>query len=216
MIQVTGPVAHASYVIAGSAHAGALRRRLEHDPSVTVFCESESLEALRMIQQHAPRVLLLDPALVRTARGAQIVARVKEYPYVDVRVLSQDSGNLPLLLSRHDLALHTASHPLDAFGTRAAHRFAMRSDVQVVVDGERGFLVDLSTAGAQVLTHTRVEPRQSVSVTLADDNEEREVHGLVAWSTVELARSAVSYRAGVSFVDADAGTIDAFCRRNTA
>jgi hypothetical protein len=133
-----------------------------------------------------------------------------------VRVLSQDEGNLPLLLSRHDLALHAASHPLDAWGTRAAQRFAMRSDVQVVVDGERGFLVDLSTAGAQVLTHTRVQPRQSVNVTLADDNEESQVHGLVAWSTVELARSAVSYRSGVSFVDADAGTIEAFCRRNTA
>ena len=33
--------------IAGSAHAAALRRRLEHDPTITVFSEAESLDALR-------------------------------------------------------------------------------------------------------------------------------------------------------------------------
>ena len=43
--------------------------------------------------------------------------------------------------------------------------------VEVVIDGERGFLVDLSTAGAQLVTHTRMHPRQAINMTLADDNE---------------------------------------------
>ena len=216
MTHLPGGAAHTSYVIAGSAHVGALRRRLEHDASVAVLCESDCIEILRLIQRHPPRVLVLDPAVVRTARGAQIVAQVKEHPQVEVRVLSQDAGNLPLILTRHDIALHAASQPHDTFGTRAARRFAMRSDVEVVVDGERGFLVDLSTAGAQLVTHTRMQPRQAINMTLADDNEESLVHARVAWSVVELARSNVTYRAGVTFVNADAGAIEAFCRRNTA
>lgn len=215
-MQMPGAAAHTSFVIAGSAHAGALRRRLEHDSSVAVFSESDCLEVLQLIQRHPPRVLVLDPAVVKTARGAQIVAQVREHSQIDVRVLTQDRANLPLILARHDMALPAASQPIDAFGTRAAQRFAMRSDVEVVIDGERGFLVDLSTAGAQLVTHTRMHPRQAINMTLADDNEESLVHARVAWSMVELARSNVTYRAGVSFVDADAGTIEAFCRRNTA
>ena len=126
-----------AFVIAGSAHAAALRRRLEHDPLVKVFAESESLEALRMVLENPPKVLALDSAVVKTARGALIVARLKEHKGVDVRVLCEDEGNLPVILSQQDIALHAASQPLEGCGTRGAKRFPMKADMEVVVDGER-------------------------------------------------------------------------------
>jgi hypothetical protein len=209
---VTPPTA---FVIAGSAHAAALRRRLKHDPTITVFSESESLEALRLSLEHLPKILALDSAVVHTARGALIVARVKEHKEVDVRVLSEDEAHLPLLLAQQDIALHAASQPIEACGTRGAKRFPIKSDTAVVIDGERSLLVNLSVTGAQVVLPARVQPRQSIFITLIDGKAERRFSALVAWSTVELAKSMVKYRAGVSFVDPDTGTIEAFCRRNS-
>jgi hypothetical protein len=208
---VTPPTA---FIIAGSAHAGALRRRFKHDPTIQVFSESESLEALRSILECLPKILALDSAVVRTARGAQIVDRVKEHKEVDVRVLCEDEAHLPLLLAQQDIALHAASQPIEACGTRGARRFTIRSGAAVVVDGERSVLVNLSVTGAQVVLPARVQPRQSIFLTLIDGTAEKRFSALVAWSSVELAKSVVKYRAGVSFVDPDTGTIEAYCRKN--
>jgi hypothetical protein len=206
---------YTAFVIAGSDNAPALRRRLEHDPTITVFSESESLEALRLILDHPPTMLALDSVVVNTARGALIVARLKEHQHVDVRVLCQDDTNRPLLLADRGIALHAASQPIEECGTRGAKRFPMKSDAEVVVDGERSLLVNLSVTGAQLVLPARVQPRQSIFVTLIDRYAERRFNALVAWSTIELAKSMVKYRAGVSFVDPDTGTIEAFCRRNS-
>lgn len=204
------------FVIAGSSHAPALRRRLEHDPTITVFSESESLDALRLILENPPKVLALDSAIVNTARGALIVSQLREHNGVDVRVLCEDEAHLPLLLGSDEIALHAASQPIEGCGTRGAKRFPMKSDAQVVVDGERSLLVNLSVTGAQLVLPARVQPRQSIFVTLVDQGIERRFSALVAWSTVELVRSMVKYRAGVSFVDPDTGAIEQFCLRNAA
>lgn len=216
MLQNTVTPPPTTFVIAGAAHALALRRRLEHDPTITVFSESESLDALRLILEHPPNVLALDSAVVNTARGALIVARLKEHQGVDVRVLCEDETHCPLLLAREDIALHAASQPIEGCGTRGAKRFPMKSGAEAVVDGERSLLVNLSITGAQLVLAARVQPRQSIFVTLIDGKAERRFSALVAWSTVELAKSIVKYRAGVSFVDADTGAIEAFCLRNSA
>ena len=204
-----------AFVIAGSAHASALRRRLEHDPLIRVFAESESLEALRMVLENPPKILALDSAVVKTARGALIVARLKEHKGVDVRVLCEDEGSLPVILTEHDIALQAASQPLEGCGTRGAKRFAMKADMEVVVDGERSSLVNLSVTGAQLVLPARVQPRQSVLLTLIDHTAEKRFRALVAWSTVELAQSTLKYRAGVSFVDPDTTVIEGFCQRNS-
>lgn len=203
-----------AFVIAGSSHAAALRRRLEHDPTITVFSESESLDALRLILEHPPAVLAFDAAIVNTARGALIVSRLREQSGVDVRVLCEDEAHLPLLLTREDIALHAASQPIDGCGTRGAKRFPMKSDVEVTVGGERSLLVNLSVTGAQLVLPARVQPQQSIRVTLVEAETEQRFSALVAWSTVELAKSMVKYRAGVSFVNPDTGAIEAFCVRN--
>lgn len=204
-----------AFVIASAAHATALRRRLEHDPTITVFSESESLEALRLILENPPKVLALDAAIVKTARGALIVARLKEHAGVDVRVLTEDEASLPVLLVEHEIALHAASQPIEGCGTRGAKRFPMKPDVEIVVDGERSRLVNLSATGAQLVLPARVQPRQSVRLTLIGEKAEKRFSALVAWSTVELAHSAVKYRAGVNFIDPDAVAIEAFCLRHS-
>jgi hypothetical protein len=205
-----------AFVIAGAAHAAALRRRLEHDPTITVFSESESLDALRLILENPPGVLALDSAIVRTARGALIVSTLKAHAGVDVRVLTEDEASLPVLLGNDGLALHAASRPIEGCGTRGAKRFAMKACVEIVVDGERSRLVNLSATGAQLVLPARVQPRQSVRLTLIGEQAGKRFSALVAWSTVELERSAVKYRAGVSFIDPDPPSIEAFCLRHGA
>ena len=90
----------------------------------------------------------------------------------------------------------------------------MKADMHVVVDGERSRLVNLSVTGAQLILPARVQPRQSILLTLVDDQSEKRYRALVAWATVELAQSAMKYRAGVAFVEPDANAIEGFCRRN--
>jgi hypothetical protein len=202
------------FVIAGSAHAAALRRRLEHDPNITVFSESESLDALRLILEHPPKVLALDSTVVKTARGALIVSHMREHGGVDVRVLTEDEEHLPMLLIHHDLPLHAASLPIEGCGTRGARRVTMKPDVQIVVGGERSELVNLSVTGAQLVLPMRLQPRQGVRLTLIHDGSHWRFHGVVAWSTVQLVKSQVKYRAGIAFVDPPAAAIiDAFCAR---
>jgi hypothetical protein len=203
-----------AFVIAGSAHAAALKRRLEHDPTITVFSEAESLDALRLILEHPPKVLALDSALVKTARGALIVAHLRDHAGVDVRVLTEDEEHLPMLLVHHDLPLHAGSQPIEVCGTRGAQRFPMKPDVEIVVDGERSRLVNLSITGAQLVLPARLQPRQSIRVTLLDKSSHTRFHAVVAWSTVELANSLMKYRVGVSFIDPpEASVIEAFCVR---
>ncbi|MSO56965.1 MAG: PilZ domain-containing protein [Acidobacteria bacterium] len=214
MLHQPGLQSPSAFVIAGAAHASALRRRLDHDPSITVFSESESLDALRLILEKPPKVLALDSAIVKTARGALIVSTLKEHAGVDVRVLTEDETSLPMLLVNHSLALQAASEPIEGCGTRGAKRFTMKTGVEIVVDGERSRLVNLSASGAQLVLPARVQPRQSVRLTLIGENAGKRFNGLVAWATVELERSAVKYRAGVSFVDPDANSIEAFCLRH--
>ena len=92
----------------------------------------------------------------------------------------------------------------------------MKSDVEVVVDGERSLLVNLSITGAQLVLPARVQPKQSIRVTLVEEKTEQRFSALVAWSTVEFAKSMMKYRAGVSFVNPNTGAIEAFCLRNAA
>lgn len=205
-------------VIAGAAHAGALRKHLSHNSAITVFCESESLEALKLMLAKPPKMLALDSSVVRTARGALLVSELKENSAVEVRVLTEDEESRLLLLVKPDVTLHAASHPLEeGCGTRSARRYPMKN-VEVVIDGERSRLVNLSTSGAQVLMNGRVQPRQNLGFTLLDEAEaiETKLRALVAWSAVELGKSAVRYRAGLKFVNPPKDLLETFCTRHAA
>ena len=202
-----------AFIVVGAAHTAALRKRLSHDASVVVFCESESLVALRAILTRPPKLLALDASVVRTARGALLVSRLKEHA-VEVRVLTNDADKVPLLLSQPEAELHSVSQPLDdGCGTRGARRFPM-SNKQVVVDGERSELVNLSVTGAQVILPARLQPRQSIRFILLDGSAEVRFRAQVAWSSIELLASAVRYRVGLAFTDPDKKILEVFCNRH--
>ena len=216
MLQDFDGAAPSAFVVAGSAHVAALRKRLCDDPTITVFAETESLEALRLILSRPPKTLALDSAVVRTARGALLVSRLKETPGVDVRVLTEDECCLPLLLAQPGVGLHAASQPLEGCGTRAAKRFPMKPEAGVVIDGERSRLINLSTSGAQVIVASRVQPGQNLRVTLLDEAADTRLQALVAGSVVEMGHSTVQYRAGVAFVDPATAILEVFCLRHGA
>ena len=146
-----------------------------------------------------------------------MVMRLKTEPSlsgIELRVLIEDETKVPLILSQAVTspakALLQTSRPLDRAGTRQAARFPMGRRV-VVVNGEHSHLVDLSVTGAQVLVSIRLNPAQSVRITLFDESTEIPCQGRVAWSVAVLSGAAVQYRAGVQFVNPDSTRLSAFC-----
>ena len=73
--------AHSIVIIARSGDAPALRKLLATDAAVQVFPDSELLRALDTILERPPRLLVLDPLFVATARGAALVACIKAEPH---------------------------------------------------------------------------------------------------------------------------------------
>lgn len=210
-------------VITRSEQEVALRKRLGVESSVALFSEHEALKAVETIVGHPPKILALDRAFAFTARGAALVARLKADPRlggVDLRVLAEDETSAPVILSSRTLGLESAilktSHPLDYCGTRRAPRFAVAADADVVVNGERGRLVNLSSTGVQVLALVRLRPDEPLRLALVDAAAEVKVRGVVAWSAAEAVHSTLRYRAGVEFINPDAFKLDAFCARHMA
>lgn len=203
-------------IIVKSEHAAALRKRLGPDSPVSVFPESDSLQAVEAILRRPPKILALDATFATTARGATLVARLKTEKLngVELRVLIDDEAKIPLILSQTSIAPETAllqtSRPLDRAGTRRAVRYTMNRRA-VVVNGEHSHLVDLSVTGAQVILPMRVRPTQQVRLILSDESTDTKCQGVVAWSVAVPTGASVRYRAGVEFNNPDTARLEAFC-----
>jgi hypothetical protein len=209
-------------VIARAEHEVALRKRLGSEPSVALFSDADALKAFDAVEAHPPKMLVLDRTFAFTARGAALVARLKgdqRMGAIDLRVLTEDETNSPVILETKAKALGLegavlkTSHPLDYCGTRRAPRFPITDDAGVVVNGESGTLVNLSSTGAQLVVHMRLRPSEPLRLALVDSDAEVKVRGVVAWSSVESDNGALAYRAGVEFINPDALSLDAFCVR---
>jgi hypothetical protein len=207
-------------VIARAEHEVALRKRLGTEPTVALFADSDALKAFDAVEAHPPKILALDRTFAFTARGAALVARLRgdhRMGAIDLRVLTEDETNSPMILETKALGLEGAvlktSHPLDYCGTRRAPRFPITDAAGVVVNGENGTLVNLSSTGAQLLVHTRLRPSEPLRLALIDSDAEVKVRGVVAWSSVEADHGGLAYRAGVEFINPDALSLDAFCVR---
>lgn len=207
-------------VIARAEHEVSLRKRLGVEPSVALFTDAEALKAFDAVNLHPPKILALDRIFAFTARGAALVAKMKNdvrLAAVDVRVLTEDETNAPIILETRLLGLEgtvlKTSHPLDYCGTRRAPRFPITDSANVVVNGESGKLVNLSSTGAQLLIQLRLRPAEPLRLALVDAEAEVKVRGVVAWSAAEPVQGALSYRAGVEFVAPDSRSLDAFCVR---
>ena len=207
-------------VIARSEQAAGLRKRLAADSTVVLFSDTEPLKALDAILGQAPRILALDRAFAATARGAALVRQVKGEEHAcatDIRVLAEDEDNQPLILCSRIASVESvvrASHPLDYCGTRRALRFNVVDSVSLAVNGERGRLVNLSFAGAQLVVPMRIRPDEALRITLAEVADETRLRGVVAWCTAEPTGPVMIYRAGVEFINADTRRLEDLCVRH--
>ena len=120
----------------------------------------------------------LERTFAATPRGAALINRIKADPtlsgsairvvsYDAIRASSASSGGQrrrpePIRMTRRRQPLPRPARTRSISGARAAApRYAIAGAVDVIVDGNRATLVDLSTVGAQVLSATVLKPNQS-------------------------------------------------------
>ncbi|MEQ1729300.1 MAG: PilZ domain-containing protein [Vicinamibacterales bacterium] len=194
------------------------------------FTDAEALRALETITTRRPGLVVLEKKFASTPRGAALINRIKADPSLNdtqIQVLSHDGS-----ADAVPTPAHTAPRPrgsqvakapaapgvpaeLDYRGTRRAPRFRIQGERDVLVDGNRGTLIDLSTLGAQLVTVTILKPNQRVRVAIIDDDTNIRGSATVVWASFEIPQGQnPRYRAGLDFVEPDVKAVDAYIRRH--
>lgn len=209
-----------SVVIVRPEHLTSVKKRLSEADFVAVFSETEWLQVEDSVLARPPEVLVMQSAFAATSRGATLVSALKNKPRehgTALRVLIEDEVKAPLLLTETDLsaadALLETSRPLDRAGTRQAARYPMNR-FEVVVNGERGQLIDLSVSGAQVQTPQRLRPLKVARMSISMETGDAKLQGTVAWAIAVPGNGMIQYRAGVEFVNPDRQFLAAFCAKH--
>lgn len=209
-------------LIAAPDFIPALRDRLRGDHQLMTFGDTEPMRAMRAVLTIRPDVVALERLFAATPRGAALIARIKRDARLDgveIRVLSHDS-NYQRVSPRRDAGGEAtpAERPrrrLDP-GTRRATRYLVKDSTPAAVNGQEAQLVNLSTAGAQLVVPGNLRPKQAVEVALGPARKLLEVAGTVVWARIELSRKGPQSRIGVNFTDPDERALEAFlqgCRR---
>jgi len=212
----------------------ALKARLaEESRELLAFTDAEALRALEVITTRRPPLVLLERKFGSSPRGTALINRIKADPSLidtTIRILGPDGqeealGTPPSPAPRKSKGTSDAkaapgpaepqpAPSLDYRGTRRAARFRLTSPKDVLVDGSRGTLIDLSTLGAQLITATVLKPNQKVRVSLTDEDRPIRCSATVVWASFEIPKgSTPQYRAGLDFIEPDTGALDAFIRR---
>lgn len=204
------------------------------------FTDAEALRALEVITSKRPSLVMLERRFSSTPRGVALISRIKADPSLadtEIRVVSHDvgsqtatTGGVPPVSAapgsasapRGGTSAQTrpgaqapAAAQLDYRGTRRAPRYPIAGSMEILVDGSRGTLIDLSMFGAQVVTMTNLKPNQRVRVTFADNEAAVRCAAAVAWAIFEIPKgSSPQYRAGLDFIDPDTAAIEAYTRRH--
>jgi PilZ domain len=214
-------------VIAPPELMAALCSRLQALPGELIPCpDSDIPHAVDLVVERKPQRIAIERLFAATARGAALLTRIKADPGlidVEIRIVSHDSDysrvspRRPLVEQRGvaPVAVAAPLPALDKRGTRLAERSMMLDGVAILVDGSQASLVDLSTAGAQVLSSTVLKPNQRVRVSMVDERVTLRTQALVIWATFELLNGASGplYRAGLQFTGVDAeGVADYLAR----
>lgn len=137
------------------------------------FSDVEALRALEVITTKRPAIVVLERRFAVTPRGNALVNRIKADPSLvdtQIRVDQQDAAPADASIApaapaaQARPAVATAPKPLpksappqelDYRGTRRAPRHRIAGTCEILVDGNRGTLIDLSVLGAQLVTRTR-------------------------------------------------------------
>jgi hypothetical protein len=194
-----------------------------------VFSDVEALRALEAITARRPSTVLLERSFAATPRGAALINRIKADPALastQIRVVANDNGITPEPLVADPVPVAEAPparvpHPtqpppqLDYQGTRRTTRFLISDPTDILVDGNRGSLVNLSRAGGQLLTSSILKPNQRVRVSLTDDAGTVRCIASVVWAKYEIPKgTSPRYRVGLEFIDPDGAALDGFIRRH--
>ena len=224
-------------IISASESLDALRENIAADVEVLTFADTEPLKALETIATRQPSIVALERLYAATSRGAALINRIKADPSLsgtEIRVVSVDGTyrvsprraaaaqerdepqgvSEPAVVVVETAPGAAAARNLDYRGTRRAPRFRMAERTEAQVDGAFATIVDLSTLGAQILCTTPLKPQQRVRIILGDDLGIVKCSASVAWASFEIPKGVSRYRAGVEFNDAEASTIDAYCKRH--
>ena len=216
-----------------------LRDRLSDEGDLLAFADTEPIQALQAILSHKPRLIVLERLFAATPRGAALINRIKtdqQLAHAEVRVMSHTGdytrvvkqasveAPAPAAAVAHDAVMPAAPpiateeppRQLDWHGTRRAPRYRIRKGVEIQLDGNGAFVVDLSTIGAQVLSPTILRPNQRVRISVPTDEFVMRFRGAIAWAKFELPKPTEPprYRAGVEFLDADGAAMEEYCNRH--
>ena len=181
------------------------------------FTDADALKALEAITRERPKVIALEKQFSATSRGAALIKRIKADPKLrncEIRIVSQGG---PEAVQQPDPApqvVEAAPVKLDQRGTRRAPRVKIVDGVEVLIDGSPATLIDLSVAGAQVISLTILRPNQRVRMILPDEERPIRCVAGVAWAAFEMPKSGPRYRAGIEFFDAESGNLDRFMEQN--
>ena len=211
-------------VIGATEHLASLRERAGASGEVLTFSDTDSLAALAAITAKRPQVIALERLFAATSRGAALINRIKADPLLassEIRVVSHDGAYSRISRRRTPPAIVPTESPqearaaqLDYRGTRRAPRFRMNDGTEAQMDGALVKVVDLSTCGAQLISHIALKPQQRIRMTLADDLGLVKFNAVVAWVSYEIPKGVARYRAGIDFKDAEPKSVEAFCNRH--
>jgi hypothetical protein len=227
-----------SVLIGSSDVLSALKDRASKlEGELLAFTDADALIALEVITKRRPRVVALERDFAATPRGTALINRIKADPsleHAEIRVIAHDSDYSRIVL--RPAGTKTAAEPgappegsvpaapasaqraaVDERDMRRAPRFKIAGKLEVLIDGNIAVLIDLSVLGAQVVSPTVLKPNQRVRVALNDDLGNVRFNAAVAWASFEIPpNGGPRYRAGLSFFDADAHSVEAFCARHKA
>jgi hypothetical protein len=228
-----------SVVIAATNLMPGLRDRLADEGDLLAFADTEPIQALQAILTHKPRLIVLERLFAATPRGAALINRIKtdqQLGHAEVRVMSHTGDYLRVVkqasieapaaaaagVASRDVTLGsqvaTADAPrqVDWHGTRRAPRYRIRKGVEIQLDGNGAYVVDLSVIGAQVLSVSILRPNQRVRISVPTDEFVMRFRGAIAWAKFELPKATEPprYRAGIEFLDADGAAMEDYCNRH--
>lgn len=194
----------------------ALAERLSGDADEIVpFAELDALAALETVLTRRPEVVAVERLFAATPRGAALLGRIDSDPDlsgIEIRLVGHDASYTPYV--RPDAEAPVRAHPstaaIDRRGTRRAPRVKMTGHQAALIDGNQAQVIDLSTAGAQVISTPVLKPNQRVRVSLTDEGRVIRVNAVIVWASFEIApKTGPRYRAGLEFLNVDPATVEA-------
>jgi hypothetical protein len=187
-----------------------LHQELERAQAVAASLEIEKAEAERLHRDVAAELSLArEAARLADLAAAEPLSAVASPPDVEPR--GKAAVSAPLVPPLPPGAIDSSWQ-----GVRSANRFSFREPLVVQINGEPGLLFDLSIAGCQVQSTSRLKPNHGIRVILPRDAKAFTCHGKVVWARLELpaAGRPLGYRAGVQFTKPDEAAIEAFLARH--